>query len=134
MTKRILDVGNCAADHRRIRRLVERHFDTEFVAAASIGEALDHLAESAFDLVLVNRMFDHTGQAGSDLIAQLKGDPRLSAIPVMLVSNLAEAQQQAIAQGALEGFGKASLADAATIEKLSRVLGPQAGGGDSRAS
>jgi hypothetical protein len=41
----------------------------------------------------------------------------------MLVSNLDHAQQAACDAGALPGFGKASLNDPTTIERLSACLG-----------
>ena len=44
------------------------------------------------------------------------------SIPVMLVTNYPEHQQQAIAAGAEPGFGKAELASPATLAKLAKFL------------
>jgi len=46
---------------------------------------------------------------------------------VMLVSNYEDAQKEAVAAGALAGFGKASLGRPAMIESLRSVLGDKQG-------
>ena len=89
----------------------------------SATEALDRLRGEAFDLVLVNRVFDRTAEGGLDLIRKTKADAKTSAVPVMLVSNFPESQTEAVAAGALPGFGKAALAEEATRERLEKVLG-----------
>ena len=58
---------------------------------------------------------------GIDVIRALKADAELSKTPVMLVTNFAEHQQLAVAAGAVEGFGKQSLRDPATREKLAAL-------------
>jgi CheY-like chemotaxis protein len=52
----------------------------------------------------------------------MKADPELSAVPVMLITNYAEYQQQAVAAGALAGFGKKELYNEETQEKLATLL------------
>ena len=48
------------------------------------------------------------------------GDPR--GVPVMLISNYPEAQEKAVSDGAVRGFGKAVLDDPATVELLAAFL------------
>ena len=50
-----------------------------------------------------------TAPRGFDLIREIKADPDLNSLPVMLVSNFPEAQTEAQTLGALAGFGKADL-------------------------
>ena len=122
-TRRVLDVGQCGYDHPRISALLRTQFGAEVVQVHSAAEALDRLRNEAFDLVLVNRVFDRTAEEGLDLIRKLKADAKSEAVPVMLVSNFPESQAEAVAAGAVPGFGKAALAEAATRERLEKALG-----------
>jgi two-component system chemotaxis response regulator CheY len=109
MAKRVLSVGQCGADNWSISRTLEKAFAVEVVPAATSREALDRLRQESFALVLVNRIFDVDGASGLDLIRHVKADNELAATPIILVSNYADAQQQAVAAGAAPGFGKAAL-------------------------
>jgi two-component system chemotaxis response regulator CheY len=121
--KRVLSLGQCGADHWSISTLLQRHFDAEVVNADTFADATAQLRNGAFDLVLVNRVLDRNGASGVDFVAQMKADDALAQVPVMLVSNHRDAQRDAVARGALPGFGKAALDDAATLDKLHAVLG-----------
>ena len=123
MTKRVLDVGQCALDHGNIQHLLTQHFDVEVDQAHSTREALDRLKQSAYDLVLVNRLLDRDHSPGLALVEQLQANTDLAAIPVMLVSNYPASQQEAVAAGARPGFGKSEYRDPATLEKLRAILG-----------
>lgn len=123
---RVLSVGQCGFDHASIARLLSSRFRAEVEAAATADEALPRLRAGRFDLVLVNRVGDRDGRPGVELIRALKVDPALATVPVMLVSNYAEAQDEAVALGALPGFGKASLHDPATHRRLAATLGEAA--------
>ena len=120
---RILSVGQCAFDHASLAGMLSRSFDAEVARADTAGQALDALRSAPYDLVLVNRVGDADGAPGLDLIRALKGDPALASVPVMLVSNYADAQAEAVSLGALPGFGKSELGAARTREKLARALG-----------
>jgi two-component system chemotaxis response regulator CheY len=122
MPSRVLSVGQCSLDHGTISRALRDDFAAEVVPASSSDQALTLLRQGAFDLVLVNRIFDADGESGLELIRQLKADDGLRQVPVMLVSNFADAQQKAVAAGAEAGFGKASLAAAETRAKLKPYL------------
>jgi two-component system chemotaxis response regulator CheY len=122
MPKRLLDVGQCSADHGSIRWLVEREFQAEIERTHGLVDTLERLRGAKFDLVLVNRLMDADGSPGIDIIRELKADPDLSSIPVMLVTNYAEHQAQAIAAGAEPGFGKAQLAASVTRDALAKFL------------
>ena len=122
-THRVLDIGQCDYDHGRISDLLRTEFEAEVVRVHSATEALERLHNETFDLVLVNRVFDRTAEEGIDLIRKVKADAKTSDFPVMLVSNFPDSQAEAVAAGAIPGFGKAALGESATKERLEKYLG-----------
>lgn len=96
-------------DHGSISRFLTTNFDVEVVSAATAEQADRRLLQTQFDLVLVNRQFDADGAEGLDFIKHLKSNPKLSSIPVMLITNFREYAEQAVALGASPGFGKSEL-------------------------
>jgi len=121
-TTRVLSVGQCAFDGGNIARLLRDRCAVEAVAVESAAEAATALKGGPFAFVLVNRVFDADGGSGLDLVRAIKADPATAAVPVLLVSNFPEAQAEAVAAGALPGFGKAALGDPATVERLKGLL------------
>jgi two-component system chemotaxis response regulator CheY len=121
--KRVLSVGQCFADHSSIRRTLEEHFAAQVIPAATVAEVKARLQQERYDLILVNRIFDADGVSGLALIEQLKQDEKSRDLPVMLVSNYEDAQQEAVARGALPGFGKASLGQPQMLGRLRKILG-----------
>ncbi len=120
---RVLDVGNCDPDHASILRLLSR-FDVEVDRVMFVEEALKRLNERRYHLVMVNRLIFADGSDGLPLIKQMKADESLRRIPVMMISNFADAQDRAVAAGAVRGFGKANLDAPATEEALRPFLYP----------
>ena len=121
MPKRVLNVGQCNADHSSITHFLKRQFDVEVDRAHLKDDALEALQESTYDLILVNRKLDRGGE-GMDIVRTIKADPALRSTPVMLVSDYADAQQEAEAAGAEHGFGKSEY-NAETAERLTKFLG-----------
>jgi DNA-binding response OmpR family regulator len=117
--KRVLSVGQCQTDNGSLRWMLRSRFDAEVVAAANGAEAMEKLDREHIDLVLVNRVLDADGSPGVDVVRKVK---QASAVPVMLVSNHADAQAEAVAAGAVPGFGKSALAADATFALLSPYL------------
>lgn len=122
-TKRVLSVGQCGADDAGMRRMFGNQLGADVTTADTAEEALAALRGGAFDLVVVNRVLDYDGSSGVDLVGRIKADPALAAVPVMLVSNYDDAQREAVAKGALPGFGKAALGQPHTLARLRAVLG-----------
>lgn len=120
MKKRVLDVGNCSLDHGSITQLIQSNFDAVVELAAGGEEALQLLERNDYALVLVNRLLDTDGSSGLDLIKNIK--TRSADIPVMMITNFAEHQDAAVADGAIRGFGKSSLSDITTIDLLREYL------------
>lgn len=122
MAKRVLSVGQCVPDQSAIAAFLRREFGAEVQTADTADEAMSTLHNGPFDLVLVNRIFDADGGSGLDLVKVIKSDPGTSKLPVMLVSNYAEAQQKAVDAGAVPGFGKAQLGEPAVADSLRPFL------------
>jgi CheY-like chemotaxis protein len=122
MAKRVLSVGQCIPDDTSIKSFLKREFEAVVQSADGADEAMAMLHNGPFDLVLVNRVFDADGGSGLDLLRAIKADPSTAKIPVMLVSNYADAQAQAVEAGAEPGFGKAQLGTSGVIERLRPYL------------
>ncbi len=123
MTKQVLNVGQCGPDHASISRMLKSHFDVAVDLAETHEEAVIKLQNGAYDLVLLNRVFDATGTEGMLTLQAIKAQQSMAGVPVMLVSNYQDAQQKAVAEGALPGFGKSQLADPLTTDRLQAILG-----------
>ena len=124
-TNRVLSVGQCGPDHGTISRFLRKSFSAEVEPAETLDQALGLIRShpGRYALVLANRVFDLDGELGIDLIRALKADSALAGLPIMLVSNLPEAQTEAQAAGALPGFGKSELGSARSLDALRVVLG-----------
>ncbi len=122
MSKRILDVGNCGYDHSAIARLVQREFNAVAVAADDAHEALREARTGSYALIVVNRVLDADGSEGIEIIEALKSDPATQHLPVMMITNYPEHQAKALAAGAEPGFGKSTLHEPSTRERLAKFL------------
>lgn len=119
--KTVLSIGQCNPDHSRITALCEKHFEAAIETADSHAEATQMAVSKTYDLILVNRVLDATGSGGLDIIKELVADEKFTA-PLMLVSNYPESQAEAVAAGAVQGFGKAELDKPSTLEMLGAYL------------
>jgi len=121
---RVLDVGQCNFDHRSISEHLSGRFGAVVDRAHGLDEAKKALAHAKYALVLVNRQLDADGSPGVDVVKAIKSDsdPALASVPVMLVSNFADAQEAARAAGAEPGFGKAQLDSPETAARLEALL------------
>ncbi len=114
--KTILSLGQCSYDHEQIARAFGP--GTQVLAVGNELEALAVLANTSFDLMLVNRTFDEDGASGLSFLQNHCAMLKAKGIPVMLVSNYPDAQAKAVALGAMEGFGKAALSQT----KMAHIL------------
>lgn len=123
MSKRVLSIGQCAADTYGLTTFLRGHFGAELLPVGTAKQALAALRQEKYDLVLINRLLDADGSQGMDILRRMKADPELARLPVMLVSNYAASQLEAKAAGALPGFGKSQLDEPQTLERLEAILG-----------
>ncbi len=119
--KRVLDVGQCAPDHAAIRHFAES-MGAQVTQVALPSEAITILEKESFDLVLVNRKIDRDYSDGMELVRMMRNGNGKTKVPVMLISNFAEAQEQAVQEGAVPGFGKSELGSARARELLQKYL------------
>jgi len=123
MSIRILDIGQCGVDGPAITQLLHEELGAKVKSVATADEAKREIASTKFDLVLVNRELARDGSSGVELIGDLVDHGM--TVPIMLVSDYAQAQDEAVARGAVRGFGKSKLNDPATIQ----LIGKAASGG-----
>jgi DNA-binding NarL/FixJ family response regulator len=109
---RVLSVGQCSGDDYRIARALQALPEIHIDSAATAEDAFALLRERSYDVVLVNRILNGDGSSGMDFIALAHAKNRH---PFMLVSDYEDAQAQAVAHGAVQGFGKSDLSKAATL-------------------
>jgi len=121
--KTVLDVGNCNPDHAAIAAMLKRQFQVEVLRADQQSDMLKCLEGQPVDLILINRKLDIDYSDGIEILRYLKSDSNYASIPVMLITNYPEHQQQAMALGAEPGFGKLELNKPETTQKLANVLG-----------
>jgi len=107
MKSHVLSIGQCTPDDAGLARVLATEADAHLDRARSGEDARALLAEKKYELVLVNRILDADGSSGVELIAALAREAHMP--PLMLVSDYAEAQAQAVANGARMGFGKSTL-------------------------
>jgi len=121
VSKKVLDVGQCDADHFRISVVLDK-FDVEIFRAHSHDQALKLAVDHSFDLILINRIMDADRTPGMDVLHSLKSQPSTAEAPAMIVSNFEEAQKAAIESGAVTGFGKANIDHKETSDLLAGYL------------
>ena len=125
MSTRIALVGHCGPDSTYLRMTVMKAAKDVQVIMADDDSDLKNTLEQGVDLVLFNRELGYgfTETMGVDLIKRLRAEhPNLR---MMLVSNYADAQAAAVANGALPGFGKREIGSPRVVEVLKDALKPQ---------
>jgi ActR/RegA family two-component response regulator len=90
--------------------------------SADDGRELNRVLENGADLLLLNRTLDFgfDDDEGIAIIRKLR--PQYPNVKMMLVSNYAEAQAAAVAEGALPGFGKRELNTPRVAEMIREAL------------
>ncbi len=123
MSKLVVDCGNCGPDFNSIRQMVNSNFDASVVQTHGAEDTIELLRERKVDLVTVNRKLDRDYTDGMEVIKQIRAEAEFSDVPIMLVTNYEEHQQTAIQAGCVQGFGKLSIDDDATVTLLEPYLG-----------
>jgi hypothetical protein len=123
MSKKIALVGHCGPDSSYLRMTVMKAAGTgaQILMADDDSELAGVLGQGV-DLILFNRELGYgfEDKLGVDAIKRLRTThPNLKT---MLVSNYADAQAAAVANGALPGFGKREIGSPRVIEVIKGAL------------
>lgn len=121
---RVLLIGHCSADSAALKRVVRQADPSAEVQVIHDEQSLDAALRSGADLMLVNRLLDYGFAEGTGVAMLKRVLPRYPAARGMLVSNLPDAQESAVAAGALPGFGKSDLGSPHVVELLRAALAP----------
>jgi hypothetical protein len=124
MSKKIALVGHCGPDSSYLRMTVMKAAgkDAQILMADDDSE-LKSALEQGVDLILFNRELGYgfADKMGVDAIKRLK--TAYPNIKSMLVSNYADAQAAAVANGAAPGFGKREIGSPRVLEVIRDALG-----------
>ncbi|MDY7107292.1 MAG: hypothetical protein SYC29_01520 [Planctomycetota bacterium] len=121
--RQIVLVGHCGPDAYRLKAAVNRAVPEAEIITVDDEQRLDEY-RTADHLWLVNRILDgrFATDSGIKLIRQTRVDSEPLALPeppaMILISDLPEAQAEAIAAGARPGFGKTEVFEDRTAEIL----------------
>jgi choline dehydrogenase-like flavoprotein len=122
MATKIALVGHCGPDSSYLRMVCAKAAKDVQVLMADDQSELDDVLGQGVDLVLFNRELGYGFQdkMGVDAIRRLRAlSPGLK---MMLVSNYADAQAAAVANGALPGFGKREIGSPRVVELLKEAV------------
>lgn len=116
--KTIVLVGHCGVDGPRLQSaLSSRLQGCDVLRINDLGE-LESACEQGADLLLVNREpLGFEGTEGVELIRALR--ERYPDTKAMIVTDFAEVQDEAVAAGAVPGFGKRDI-DSPKLEEAVR--------------
>lgn len=109
-------------DSPAMRRVIARHleragFPSEVTEAGDGAEALELMASQRFDLVLSDVYMPRVG--GMELLARLRDDPALAAVPVVIITT---ETSPAILRQLREQGARACLSKPFTREALARAV------------
>lgn len=119
---KVVLVGHCGPDSSYLSMAVRGAVkDVHITSADSDAEVEREITEGA-DLLLLNRVLDYgfSQHTGVELLRALK--QKYPNLKTMLVSNYDDAQRDAIAAGALPGFGKRDIGSAKVKQLLHNAL------------
>jgi two-component system chemotaxis response regulator CheY len=119
MPIKILVIGQCGFDGPRMEKLLHETIGASVDSCDDGDDALKCVKHKPYDIILVNRVLADDGSSGLDVIQSLL-DSGIQT-PVMLVSDLPDAQEAAVELGAVKGFGKSALEDPATLALIKRT-------------
>ena len=122
MAKRVALIGHCGPDSSFLRLAVQKAGRDIKVVAADTSDELQEVIEDGVALLLFNRVLDFgfEEEEGVEVIRRLRAQhPELK---MMLVSNYPKSQADAVAAGALPGFGKRDIGSPRVTELIRDAL------------
>lgn len=120
--KRVGLVGHCSPDSSHLTMAVTGAVPGVKVIRVTDDAGTEKLLADGVDLLLINRAMEHgySEAIGTDYLRLLK--QKAPNVKMMLITNYPDVQEQAVALGALPGFGKNSVMSAETKQKLQDAL------------
>lgn len=120
--KHVVLVGHCSPDSSHLTMALRSAVPQAKITRVVDDAGVDRVLKEGADLLLVNRAMEHgySEAIGTDYIRKLKGTH--PSVKMMLVSNFADAQEAAVKEGALPGFGKGNLMTDETKRRLQDAL------------
>jgi hypothetical protein len=101
--KKILIVGLCYADAKKLSFELRKLFDLEITDLAKSDEAKEHLKNKGSpDMIIVNRIIHGDKRKGIDFLDYLREEN--IAVPTLFFSRFEDAQQEALKHGATDSF------------------------------
>lgn len=121
--KKVYLVGHCSPDSSYLSLAVRSITPECEISRVNDESTLSTALKDGADLLLINRQLDGDFAAfsGIDLIARCRQNH--PNVKFMLISNYADAQAQALAAGAVPGFGKSELSTRKAREAIASALG-----------
>lgn len=116
----VLSVGNCNFDDQQIKACAGELGGIQFFRASGRVAAMSVLESESFSVVFVNRIFDGDGWSGVEWLSDVV--PRFPQTVFVLLTERAEAQARALANGAKIAFGKSQLASQEIREQLKALV------------
>jgi DNA-binding NarL/FixJ family response regulator len=121
-SKRVLLAGHCSPDSSSLTIAVTTAVPGAKVIRTHDDAGVDRAIAEGVDLVLVNRAMEpgYADSIGTDYIRRLR--EKYPSTKLMLISNYPESQAEAVAAGAMMGFGKSTLMASATQSLIRSAL------------
>jgi hypothetical protein len=128
--KKVALVGHCGPDGSYLRLMVRKAHPEAEVLMVDDESELKRALDEGVELLLLNRelSWGFHDTMGVDLIKRIKD--RKFSVKMMLVSNYADAQAEAVAAGALPGFGKRELGSPRILTLIREALEDEAAARD----
>jgi hypothetical protein len=122
MPTKVILVGHCGVDAPRLEKAVWQSLGKVDVIPVNSEGMLEEVLDDGADLLLFNRELPYGFEEseGLDLMEHVRR--RHPELKVMLVSDSADAQDEAEEMGALPGFGKSQLGSDAVSRCLRRAM------------
>jgi len=118
MSKTVALIGHCGPDSSYLRMNISKAIPGARIISVDDDQSLKAALETGVDLALFNRVLDYGFEQtnGAEVIRLL--GRFYPATRMMMVTNYPEAQAEAIAAGAIPGFGKRELGSSRVLQLL----------------
>jgi DNA-binding NtrC family response regulator len=121
MPHSVILVGHCGVDGPRLQREISSRIPDADVIRVNSTADLRQTLDAGADLFLVNREPVGFDEDGLDLIRDIREEH--PEAKVMLVSDYPDAQEAAVREGALPGFGKSEMGSESLTDTVRQALG-----------